>query len=430
MANNLQQESIPLAYTPRNFVRHPDHPLFYVIETDNNVLSSATKIRLQNDPSVTNGDAAVLPPEDFGYPRGKSHWASCIQVVDPITSKTAIYTIDLEDNEAAVSIAAVPFASQDNEVFLVVGTAKDFIVSPRSHAGGYIHIYRFQDDGRSLEFIHKSKVEEPPLALLAFQSRLLAGVGETLRVYDLGMRQLLRKAQAQVAPTTITGLQTQGSRIIVSTISESVIFCVYKSQENRLIPFADDTISRWTTCATMVDYETVAGGDKFGNLWVVRCPTKVSEEADEEGSGAHLIHERGYLQGTPNRLQLLAHFFPQDIPTSLQKVQLVAGGRDVLLWSGLQGTLGILVPFVSREDVDFFQSLEQHLRAEDAPLAGRDHLIYRSYYVPVKGVIDGDLCERFGLLSADKKAQIAGELDRSVREVERKIGDMRTRCSY
>ncbi len=61
------------------------------------------------------------------------------------------------------------------------------------------------------------------------------------------------------------------------------------------------------------------------------------------------------------------------------------------------------------------------MRTEDPPLAGRDHLIYRSYYAPVKGVIDGDLCERFTLLSHDKKQMIAGELDRSVREIERKI---------
>lgn len=379
---------------------------------------------------MVNGDATVLPPEEFGYPRGRHHWASCIQVIDPVTDKKVVYTLDLEDNEAAVSIAAVPFASQDNEIFLVVGTGKDMIMSPRSHSGGFIHIYRLLDSGRTLEFIHKTKVEEPPLALLPFQSRLLAGVGTLLRIYDLGMRQLLRKAQAQVSPNLITGLQTQGSRIIVSDVSESVIFVVYKFQDNVLIPFADDTIARWTTCATMVDYETVAGGDKFGNLWLVRCPPKASEEADEEGSGAHLVHERQYLQGAPNKLQLMAHFFPQDIPTSIQKCQLVAGGRDVLLWSGLQGTLGILVPFASREDVDFFQSLEQHLRAEDQPLAGRDHLIYRGYYVPVKGVIDGDLCERFAGLASEKKMQIAGELERSVREVERKVADMRTRVAY
>lgn len=375
-----------------------------------------------------NGTQQNLPPEDFGYPRGTGHWASCIQVVDPINAKAVVHTLDLEENEAAVSVAIVPFASQDDEAFLVVGTGKDITVSPRSFTAGFIHIYRFQEDGKELEFIHKTKVEEPPLALLAFQGRLAAGIGKNLRIYDLGMKQLLRKCQAPVVPRLIVGLQTQGSRIIVSDVQESITYVVYKYQENLLIPFADDVIARWTTCATMVDYESVAGGDKFGNLWLLRCPQKASEEADEDGSGAHLIHERQYLQGSPNRLNLVAHFYPQDIPTSIQKTQLVAGGRDILVWTGLQGTIGMLIPFVSREEVDFFQTLEMQLSSQNPPLAGRDHLIYRSYYAPAKGTIDGDLCETFFLLPNDKKLMIAGELDRSVREIERKISVSKSSC--
>jgi splicing factor 3B subunit 3 len=417
----MLQQSIPLAYTPRHFLKHPDQPLFYVIESDNNVLSPATRARLLEDSNARNGDTTVLPPEDFGYPRATGHWASCIQVVDPLDAKTVLATVELEENEAAVSIAAVPFTSQDDETFLVIGTAKDMTVNPPSSAGGYIHIYRFQEDGKELEFIHKTKVEEPPLALLAFQGRLVAGIGSLLRVYDLGMKQLLRKCQAIVVPKTIVGLQTQGSRIVVSDVRESITYVVYKYQENVLIPFVDDSIPRWTTSTAMVDYETTAGGDKFGNLWLLRCPKKISEEADEEGSGAHLIHDRGYLQGTPNRLELMIHVYTQDIPTSLHKTQLVAGGRDILVWTGFQGTIGMLVPFVSREDVDFFQSLEMQLASQCPPLAGRDHLIYRSYYAPVKGVIDGDLCEMYFLLSNDTKMMIAAELDRSVREIERKI---------
>ncbi|KAL4808201.1 CPSF A subunit region-domain-containing protein [Aspergillus unguis] len=427
--NNILQQSIPLAYTPRRLIKHPEQPLFYVIESDNNVLSPATRNRLLDDSKARDGDATVLPPEEFGYPRGTGHWASCIQIVDPV-EQAIVATVELEENEAAVSIATVPFTSQDDETFLVVGTAKDMSVNPPSSSGGYLHIYRFQEDGKELEFIHKTKVEEPPLALLGFQGRLVAGVGPLLRIYDLGMKQLLRKCQTIAAPKAIVGLQTQGSRIVVSDVRESVTYVVYKYQENALIPFVDDAIARWTTATTMVDYETTAGGDKFGNLWLVRCPKKISEEADEEGSGAHLIHDRGYLQGTPNRLELMAHVFTQDIPTSLHKTQLVAGGRDILVWTGFMGTIGILVPFVSREDVDFFQSLEMQLASQCPPLAGRDHLIYRSYYAPVKGVIDGDLCEMYFLLSNDTKMMIAGELDRSVREIERKISDMRTRVAY
>ena len=54
-----------------------------------------------------------------------------------------------------------------------------------------------------------------------------------------------------------------------------------------------------------------------------------------------------------------------------------------------------MVPFTSREDVDFFLHLEMHMRQDHPPLAGRDHLAYRGAFTPVKDTIDGDLCEQF-----------------------------------
>jgi len=403
-------------------LKHPDHRVFYTIEADNNTLSPDLRQTLLDAPTAVNGDAKVLPPEDFGYPRGNGRWASCISIVDPVGDEPGVVkAIELDNNEAAVSASVVSFSSQEGESFLVVGTGKDMVVNPRQFSEGYIHVYRFHDDGRDLEFIHKTKVEEPPLALVPFQGRLLAGIGKTLRIYDLGLRQLLRKAQAEVAPQLIVSLQTQGSRIVVGDVQQGVSYVVYKYESNKLLPFADDSINRYTTCTAMVDYESVSGGDKFGNVWILRCPEKASQESDEPGSEIHLAHAREYLHGTSNRLNLMAHFYTQDIPTSICKTNLVVGGQEVLLWGGIQGTIGVLIPFVGREDADFFQSLEQHMRTEDPPLAGRDHLMYRGYYVPVKGVIDGDLCERYTLLPTEKKQMIASELDRSVREIERKI---------
>jgi splicing factor 3B subunit 3 len=65
----------------------------------------------------------------------------------------------------------------------------------------------------------------------------------------------------------------------------------------------------------------------------------------------------------------------------------------VLLYTGLRGTIGILVPFVSKEDADFISTLEQHMHTEQGKesLVGCDQLSWRG--VPVKAVVDGDLCE-------------------------------------
>jgi splicing factor 3B subunit 3 len=429
LGDAMSQKSIPLTYTPKKLLKHPDYSLFYTIEADNNTLPPDLRQQLLNDPSIVNGDANVLPPISFGYPRANRRWASCINVIDP-QAEEVLQTIDLVDNEAAVSAVIVSFANHESETFLVVGTGKDMTPPQPSTSGGYIHVYRIQESGKELEFLHKTKVEHPPRALLAFQGKVLAGIGKTLRMYDLGLRQLLRKAETDVAPMLIVSLNSQNNRIIVGDIQSGVTYVVYKPTTNKLIPFVDDTIARWVTCTTMVDYDSVAGGDRFGNVWIVRAPEKASMEADEDDSGSQLLNARDYLHGTPNRSNLMCHFYTQDIPTSISKTTLVVGGQDVLLWTGIQGTIGVLIPFVGREDTNFFQSLEQHMRAEDPPLAGRDHLMYRGYYAPVKGVIDGDLCERFTRLPNDKKQMISGELDRSVREIERKIQDLRTRSAF
>ncbi|KAF9771794.1 Pre-mRNA-splicing factor rse1 [Fusarium sp. DS 682] len=416
--DNLVRKSLPLTYTPQHFVKHPHEPYFYTVEADSNTLGPELREQLQSDVDRLDGDAKVLPPEEFGYPRGQGRWASCISIVDPI-GEQVLQKIDLEGNEAAISVAVVPFTGQDGESFLLVGTGKDMVLNPRQFSEGYIHVYRFRKNGRELEFIHKTKVEEPPMALGAFQGRLAAGIGKSLRIYDLGLKQLLLKAQANVAPQLIVSIDTQGSRIAVGDLQQGVTMVVFDHECQNLIPFVDDTIARWTTCMTMANSESVVGGDKFGNLWIVRCPEKTNHEA-----------ERKYLNGAPSRLDSVAHFFTQDIPTSITKASLVVGGQEVLVWSGLQGTIGVLIPFVTREDAGFFHALEVQMRTEDPSPVGRDHLMYRGCYVPVKGVIDGDLCEQYRLLPAEKKQQIASELGRSVREIERKISDVRTRSAF
>ena len=60
-----------------------------------------------------------------------------------------------------------------------------------------------------------------------------------------------------------------GNRIVVADIQESFHYIRYKRQENQLIIFADDTNPRWLTCASMLDYNTMAGADKFGNIAIV-----------------------------------------------------------------------------------------------------------------------------------------------------------------
>ena len=79
------------------------------------------------------------------------------------------------------------------------------------------------------------------------------------------------------------------------------------------------------------------------------------------------------------------------------------------------------------KDVDFFIHLEMYLRIEWSPLCGRDHIMFRSYYSPIKNVIDGDLCEQFSRMTFNKQKVLSDELDRTPAEVLKKLEDIRNR---
>jgi splicing factor 3B subunit 3 len=184
----------------------------------------------------------------------------------------------------------------------------------------------------------------------------------------------------------------------------------------------------------MADYDTVVGGDKFGNIWMLRCPAKVSEASDETMDGQHLVQDKSYLNGAANRVDLAMHYFANDIPMAIQKTSLLYGGDKIMFWAGLQGTLGALIPFVSRHSFQLFQQLEMALRndKENKMISGRDHLAFRSYYIPVKSVIDGDLIETFLTLSTDEQERIVGSMEGNVtvEKVEDAIWNMRALYAF
>lgn len=77
----------------------------------------------------------------------------------------------------------------------------------------------------------------------------------------------------QHVPNLVTGIHTIGQRVIVSDVQESLFWVRYRRNENQLIIFADETYPRWVTTACLLDYDTMAAADKFGNICVVSVIT-------------------------------------------------------------------------------------------------------------------------------------------------------------
>jgi len=296
--------------------------------------------------------------------------------------------------------------------------------------GGAVLTYKVENEGKSLELIHRTPVEATPAAICPFQGRVLIGIGSMLRIYEMGKKKLLRKCENKHLPNQIVTINAVGNRIIVGDVQESFFYVRYKRQDNQLIIFADDTNPRWITTACLLDCNTAAGADKFGNVTIIRLPTAISDEVEEDPTGVKALWDRGWLGGSSQKADIITNFHVGEVILSLQKATLIPGGSESLVYTTLSGSIGVLVPFTTHEDHDFFQHLEMYMRSENPPLCGRDHLSFRSYYYSVKNVIDGDLCEQFNSLEPAKQKSIAEDLDKNPSEVSKKLEEIRTRYAF
>lgn len=140
-----------------------------------------------------------------------------------------------------------------------------------------------------------------------------------------------------------------------------------------------------------------------------------------------MLWDAGVLNGAPTKLEQLCVYHVGEVVTSLAKCALVPGSADAVVFTTVSGAIGALIPSTTRDDKDFFMHLEMHLRQEKTLLTGREHIQYRSYFLPVKEVCDGDFCEEFGSLAPAKQQAIATDLDRSPAEVMKKLESLRER---
>ncbi|KYQ99772.1 CPSF domain-containing protein [Tieghemostelium lacteum] len=428
LSDLFNQVTVPLNYTPKRFIVHPQTNFIILLETETNYntyslsqeeLNPVKKEENDMDTEEDSKDKTIYRPKIGGV----GNWKSLIRLLDPVTNQT-LDILELGLNEAALSLCTVNFGNE-GEIYLAVGTGTGIILNPKSFQSASIHLYRFTQQGRKLELVYKTEVEEPVYALSSFQYKLAAGISHCLRIYEMGKKKLLRKCETKSLPNIITNIHSQGDRLVVSDVQESIHFVKYKKDENMMYVFADDSVPRYVTASCVLDYDTVAAADKFGNIYVVRLPLNVSDEVEEDPTGSKLRFESGYLNGAPHKLEQIANFYVGETVNTLCKVSLIIGGPEVILYTTLSGSIGALIPFTSREDVDLFSSLEIQMRQENPPLCGRDHLSYRSYYFPVKNVIDGDLCEQFSTLDPQKQRSISEELTRSPQEVLKKLQELR-----
>jgi splicing factor 3B subunit 3 len=158
--------------------------------------------------------AARSTPIRGPVPPGPGHWGSCVRLLDPANSCSTLDCIELGRNEAALCCTSVRFHTRGGESLLAVGTVTGLSMHPLKQTASHVILYRVVNGDR-LQLLHRTTIDDGPvLALAHFQGRLLVGIGKTLRLYEMGKRQLLRKCELRGLPTFVKTLQTAGDRYV------------------------------------------------------------------------------------------------------------------------------------------------------------------------------------------------------------------------
>mmetsp|Transcript_10804 Transcript_10804/g.16593 ORF Transcript_10804/g.16593 Transcript_10804/m.16593 type:complete len:1302 (-) Transcript_10804:89-3994(-) len=374
----------------------------------------------EEDEDKETRETAIRGP----YPKVAGCWGSCVRLLDPSNNCKSLECIELNRNEAALCCSSVRFHSRGGEPLLAVGTVTGMTMHPLQQTESHVALYRVLN-GERLQLVHKTKVDDGPVLSLAhFQGRLLVGIGKTLRLYEMGKRQLLRKCELRGFPTMIKNLQTAGDRAFCGDMLQSVQIVRYDATANRLVLVANDPTPRPITAQELLDWNTIAVGDKFGNVSILRLPRGAESASAVDLTGQRALWESSRDDHTP-KLEVLCNYHVGEVVTNMTRASLVAGGAESLIYVTVTGRIGALVPFTSRDDVEFYTELESHIRADAPRPTGRDPQAYRSYYAPVKHVVDGDLCGAFNLLSFTQQNKIADKVDRSIGEIMKKLEDTR-----
>ena len=83
-------------------------------------------------------------------------------------------------------------------------------------------------------------------------------------------------ASLTLAVSPLNSVPAEGSQ---PGVQESFHFMKYKKAENIIYEYADDVAPRYITSSLQLDYDTMCGADKFGNIFMTRLPSDVSAQA-------------------------------------------------------------------------------------------------------------------------------------------------------
>ncbi|KAI5953215.1 RSE1 [Candida jiufengensis] len=408
---DLTTTELKLRYMPRQILEFENFTLVSEVERG---IESPYKTNLTKDVKNNGIDEEQL--ESFGYNRGDIY-ASCVQV---ITNDEIIQTLEFPKNTKILGITKVLF----QKLYLIIAV----------NIGDENLIYTFRLDKRNqFQYVHKTQLNYYPTVIDSFENKLIIGSGSSISLYELGQKQLLRKSLTKIPFISKINklIISVNQRILISDLSNSLMLLKFDTDQNKFLPIMDDIIKRQVISLKQLDYDTFIGNDKFGNLFVSRIQSEISNEIDKNWSLLKNKIHNNVLNSCIYKFQNLCDFYIADIITSFQIGNFNNGVEKSIIYTGISGKIGIFIPLIFKTEIELFNNLQMELRKLDNNnVIKKDHLKFRSYYNPIKNIIDGDLIEIFSNLSTSDKLKISSNLKKSINEIDKKIWEIRNRSSF
>ena len=399
---------------------------------------------------------------------GIEKWNSCIQIINPKNKFELIKEIKFENECIICSHLIKNYYGNADKQLLIIGTGQDYKLYPiKKYSNAYVYLFDIYLDIKknysfeiSLKF--KDKIDSLPTALHEYQNKIICGMYKELILYEIGKEHLLKKSRSNIIKEEIISISINGDRILALTRRSSIYILKY-NEFNALFYtiIADDFYTRYIHKAKFLDYDTIICSDKFENLSIYTIPKNkdnfdTSRHAIKDSMTGFLTNSNdSFLHAANIKLVLMNQFHLGEIITEFQTIKIKEDFDNNdndneenensensdnnntndeedentikgILYSTLGGRIGILLQFNKKEDALFFAQMELLLREYIDEPTGRNILMAKSQYLPVKNIIDFSLIYEFFNIENNLQKKIAEELgDKPINEIKNKISEIR-----
>ena len=397
-------------------------------------------------------------------------WNSCIQIVEIKNNECNILDEIKFENESIINYHLIEnYYGNNDKQLLIISTADNYKLYPiKKYSIAYIYLFDiFLNIKKNYSFTInkkiKDKIELLSTAICEYQNKILCGMYKELILYEIGKEHLLKKSRSNLIKDEIISLSVNGDRILALTRRSSIYILKY-NEFNALFYtiIADDFCTRYIHKVKFLDYDTILGSDKFENVFIYRIPKDQYNRNFD--SGRHAIKDSmtgfmtnsndSFLHSANLKLVLMNEIHLGEIITQFQTIKIkedfdnnneeenensensnnMNDDEDemnenkikAILYGTLAGGIGILIQFNKKEDALFFAQMELLLREYIDEPTGRNILMAKSQYIPVKNVIDFSLIYEFFNIDPTLQKKISEELgDKPIHEIKNKISEIK-----